>query len=125
MVIGDRPDTDGAFAGALGWRFALVLSGVTAAADLPVEPSPDVVAVDLAALVDELLVRTGGDFGALAPIVTAHSQGSGGRDRSGGRPTTPKAKPPTWATHATPLFGLVKNCRTNQNPSNHSAPGSR
>ena len=37
---------------ALGCRFGLVLSGVTAAADLPVDPTPDVVAADLAALVD-------------------------------------------------------------------------
>ncbi len=50
-VVGDRPSTDGAFARALGARFALVLSGVTAAGDLPVEPAPDVVAADLAALV--------------------------------------------------------------------------
>ena len=32
VVVGDRPDTDGRFAVALGWRFALVLSGVTTAA---------------------------------------------------------------------------------------------
>jgi len=50
-VVGDRPSTDGSFARSLGARFALVLSGVTAAADLPVEPAPDVVAADLAALV--------------------------------------------------------------------------
>src|ERR687897_183921 len=35
-VVGDRPETDGAFAAALGYRFALVLSGVTGEADLPV-----------------------------------------------------------------------------------------
>ncbi|WP_217914714.1 HAD-IIA family hydrolase [Miltoncostaea marina] len=51
-VVGDRPSTDGALARALGARFALVLSGVTAAEEVPrVEPSPDVVAPDLAALV--------------------------------------------------------------------------
>jgi ribonucleotide monophosphatase NagD (HAD superfamily) len=50
-VVGDRPSTDGAFARALGARFALVLSGVTGADDLPVEPGPDVVAADLATLV--------------------------------------------------------------------------
>jgi HAD superfamily hydrolase (TIGR01450 family) len=50
-VVGDRPSTDGAFARALGARFALVLTGVTRAGDLPVEPRPDVVAPDLAALV--------------------------------------------------------------------------
>jgi HAD superfamily hydrolase (TIGR01450 family) len=51
VVVGDRPDTDGAFAVTLGFEFALVLSGVTSAADLPVEPTPSVVAVDLATLV--------------------------------------------------------------------------
>jgi 4-nitrophenyl phosphatase len=50
-MVGDRPDTDGRFARALGWRFALVLSGVTSADDLPVEPEPDVVAPSLASLV--------------------------------------------------------------------------
>lgn len=55
IVVGDRPDTDGRYARALGWRFGLVLSGVTAATDLPVTPVPDLVAVDLAALVDQLL----------------------------------------------------------------------
>jgi 4-nitrophenyl phosphatase len=55
LMIGDRPDTDGDFATTLGWGFALVLSGVTTAADLPVTPAPDLVAVDLAALVDQLL----------------------------------------------------------------------
>ena len=51
VMVGDRPSTDGAFARALGSRFALVLSGVTARGDLPVDPSPDFVADDLAALV--------------------------------------------------------------------------
>jgi 4-nitrophenyl phosphatase len=55
LVIGDRPDTDGAFATALGWDFALVLSGVTTAGDLPVAPAPAFVADDLATLVDRLL----------------------------------------------------------------------
>jgi glycerol-1-phosphatase len=50
-VVGDRPETDGAFARTLGYRFALVLSGVTREADLPVEPAPDAVAPSLAALV--------------------------------------------------------------------------
>lgn len=52
-VVGDRPDTDGRFALALGFEFALVLSGVTGAEDLPVRPEPDVVAADLAVLVGE------------------------------------------------------------------------
>jgi 4-nitrophenyl phosphatase len=53
IVVGDRPDTDGRFAVTLGYRFALVLSGVTTA--VPVEPEPDVVAADLAELVDREL----------------------------------------------------------------------
>ena len=49
-VVGDRPETDGAFAAALGYRFALVLTGVTSESDLPVEPDPAVVAPSLADL---------------------------------------------------------------------------
>lgn len=48
-MVGDRPSTDGRFAVALGYRFVLVMSGVTTAADLPVEPLPDLVVPDLAA----------------------------------------------------------------------------
>lgn len=51
VVVGDRADTDGRFAEALGYRFALVLSGVTTEADLPTDPAPWAVAADLAALV--------------------------------------------------------------------------
>ena len=51
-MVGDRPSTDGAFAAALGWPFALVLSGV--AGDPGGEPVPDppppFVAADLARL---------------------------------------------------------------------------
>lgn len=54
IVVGDRPDTDGRFAATLGFQFGLVLTGVTAAADLPVEPEPDEVAPDLLALVGRL-----------------------------------------------------------------------
>lgn len=54
IVVGDRPETDGRFGRALGFRFGLVLSGVTHRDDLPVEPAPDVVADDLAALVAEV-----------------------------------------------------------------------
>jgi HAD superfamily hydrolase (TIGR01450 family) len=50
-VVGDRLSTDGAFARALGFRFALVLSGVTSEADLPGDPLPDVVYADLLAAV--------------------------------------------------------------------------
>jgi HAD superfamily hydrolase (TIGR01450 family) len=55
MVVGDRLDTDGAVAHLLGVRFGLVLSGVTTAADLPADPPPDLVAADLAALVEMAL----------------------------------------------------------------------
>lgn len=55
IAVGDRADTDGRFARALGYRFGLVLSGVTGAADLPVDPEPDAVAADLGALVADLL----------------------------------------------------------------------
>lgn len=55
VVVGDRDDTDGAFARRLGWPFGLVLSGVTAAADVPTEPAPDLVAADLARLVEAVL----------------------------------------------------------------------
>ena len=50
IVVGDRPETDGMFARSLGYRFGMVLSGVTSQADLPVNPTPDVIASDLAAL---------------------------------------------------------------------------
>jgi HAD superfamily hydrolase (TIGR01450 family) len=55
VMVGDRPETDGRFARALGYRFALVLTGVTARDDLPVDPEPEVVADDLAALVTQLV----------------------------------------------------------------------
>jgi 4-nitrophenyl phosphatase len=55
IVVGDRPETDGAFARTLGYRFGLVLSGVTGPDDLPVEPAPDLVAPDLASLVARVL----------------------------------------------------------------------
>jgi HAD superfamily hydrolase (TIGR01450 family) len=55
VMVGDRPETDGAFARRLGATYALVLSGVTTPADLPVDPAPDVVADDLHAVVDRLL----------------------------------------------------------------------
>ena len=51
LVVGDRPDTDGSFARLIGARFALVLSGVTRAGDLPVSPTPALVEPDLAAVV--------------------------------------------------------------------------
>jgi HAD superfamily hydrolase (TIGR01450 family) len=56
VMVGDRPDTDGRFARALGFDFALVHTGVTAAA-AAVEPRPDVAAADLRSIVDRLLLR--------------------------------------------------------------------
>jgi glycerol 3-phosphatase-2 len=59
IVIGDRPSTDGAFAAALEWPFALVLSGVAGASGgEPVpEPPPPFVAEDLAHLVPLILEK--------------------------------------------------------------------
>jgi len=54
VMVGDRPDTDGRFAQVLGYRFALVHSGVTLAHEV-VDPVPDLVAADLGTLVDQLL----------------------------------------------------------------------
>ena len=51
IVVGDRAETDGAFATRIGAPFALVLTGVTQRSDLPVHPSPALVADDLAAAV--------------------------------------------------------------------------
>jgi 4-nitrophenyl phosphatase len=61
VMVGDRPDTDGQFALTLGWKFALVLTGVTSQEDLPVQPQPDVVANSLHDLVTETL--SGSDIG--------------------------------------------------------------
>jgi glycerol-1-phosphatase len=58
MMVGDRPDTDGLFGQAVGAQFGLVLSGVTGRGDLPVEPRPELIGDDLAALVASYL-RTG------------------------------------------------------------------
>jgi 4-nitrophenyl phosphatase len=65
VMIGDRPSTDGALADALGWPFALVLSGVTAAIAPPggeaiPDPAPAYVADDLGVLAPRLVA-------ALAP----------------------------------------------------------
>jgi HAD superfamily hydrolase (TIGR01450 family) len=54
-MVGDRPDTDGRLARALGYRWALVLSGVTASIDPAPDPEPDVVAPSLRELVDREL----------------------------------------------------------------------
>ena len=55
MVVGDRAETDGAFAVRMGAPFALVLTGVTRREDLPITPTPDIVADDLARAVDQAL----------------------------------------------------------------------
>jgi 4-nitrophenyl phosphatase len=60
VMVGDRPSTDGALAAALGWPFALVLSGVAAlhpqgGGEAIPDPAPPFVADDLAALVPQLL----------------------------------------------------------------------
>jgi 4-nitrophenyl phosphatase len=57
IMVGDRPSTDGALAKALGWPFALVLSGIAGSqGEEPVpDPPPAFVAADLAALVPQLL----------------------------------------------------------------------
>ncbi|MEX2253804.1 MAG: HAD-IIA family hydrolase [Acidimicrobiia bacterium] len=62
VVVGDRPSSDGALAGALGWPFALVLSGVTAAPPPPggeaiPEPRPAFVEADLRALAPALIAQ--------------------------------------------------------------------
>jgi HAD superfamily hydrolase (TIGR01450 family) len=54
LVVGDRPDTDGGLARVTGWRFGLVLSGVTTTA-ADADPRPDLVAPDLAGIADLLL----------------------------------------------------------------------
>ena len=55
IMVGDRPDTDGRFAALIGAPFALVLTGVTGRAQVPVDPAPALVADDLAAAVDSVL----------------------------------------------------------------------
>jgi glycerol-1-phosphatase len=60
VVVGDRPSSDGALAAALGWPFALVLSGVAGRPAPPggepvPDPSPPYVADDLAALAPQLV----------------------------------------------------------------------
>ena len=57
VMVGDRPSTDGALAAALGWPFALVLSGVAGAGkeeSVP-DPAPAFVADDLAQLAPTLI----------------------------------------------------------------------
>lgn len=63
VMVGDRPSTDGGFAQTLGCRYALVLSGVTPR-DAVVEPAPDLVADDLAAVARVLLEGHAGGLAA-------------------------------------------------------------
>ena len=56
--VGDRPETDGLLAHALGLDFGLVLSGVTSEEALPVTPGPEHVVADLAGMVCRLLDHT-------------------------------------------------------------------
>lgn len=56
VMVGDRPDTDGLFAERVGCRYAQVWSGVTSPHDT-VNPQPALVALNLRALVDQLLHR--------------------------------------------------------------------
>ena len=60
IVVGDRADTDGLMAKRLGLPFALVFTGVTSEADLPVEPAPAFTAENLPALVDDWLANEDG-----------------------------------------------------------------
>jgi HAD superfamily hydrolase (TIGR01450 family) len=58
LVVGDRPSTDGAFAGAIGCGFALVRSGVTAPGvrvSAGVGPEPVLDVADLAAVADAVV----------------------------------------------------------------------
>lgn len=54
LMVGDRADTDGEFAVALGCDFGVVLTGVTRREHLPTDPEAAHVADDLAALVADL-----------------------------------------------------------------------
>jgi HAD superfamily hydrolase (TIGR01450 family) len=56
VVVGDLPATDGALARVLGYRFALVLTGVTGPEQAAgADPSADVISASLESLVDEAL----------------------------------------------------------------------
>ena len=50
-MVGDRPDTDGRLARVLGYRWALVLSGVTTSLSPAPDPAPDLAAASLSELV--------------------------------------------------------------------------
>ncbi|MEO5902118.1 MAG: HAD-IIA family hydrolase [Ilumatobacteraceae bacterium] len=56
VMVGDRPDTDGRFARAIGCRFALVYTGVTKTGEV-VDPVPDMAVADLAEVAAVLAVE--------------------------------------------------------------------
>jgi HAD superfamily hydrolase (TIGR01450 family) len=58
VVVGDRAETDGDFAGRVGAPFVLVLTGVTKREDLPITPAPALVAEDLASAVPAFLAES-------------------------------------------------------------------
>ncbi len=65
VMVGDRPSTDGALAAALGWPFALVLSGVTGVVAPPggeavPDPEPPFVGDDLGVLVERIVAALAG-----------------------------------------------------------------
>jgi HAD superfamily hydrolase (TIGR01450 family) len=59
VMVGDRADTDGAFARELGCSWALVWSGVTPVGHVPDDPMPDIAVADLATLADRLISSGG------------------------------------------------------------------
>jgi 4-nitrophenyl phosphatase len=61
VMAGDRPSTDGALAGALGWPFALVVSSATLSGDEPSDHAAAFVGPSLAALAGGIIASlTGG-----------------------------------------------------------------
>ena len=61
VMVGDRPSTDGGLAAALGWPFALVLSGIAGRVgeEAVPDPAPPFVAADLGALAPMLIGARG------------------------------------------------------------------
>jgi 4-nitrophenyl phosphatase len=55
VMVGDRAETDGAFAATLGCRWALVWSGVTPPGEVPDAPAAELALADLAAVAEVLL----------------------------------------------------------------------
>ena len=118
VAVGDRADTDGRFARALGYRFGLVLTGVTTAADLPVDPAPDATEDDLAALRGALdgpcrLARAPGEpWRPDGDSTTSWCGGGSPRRAPGPRPTSSPAgswsaarsprRPRGWCSRAIP-----------------------